>query len=100
MILWYLDSRRFSSMFMRQQEAQHEHQESVDKILNQYKDDVNKVTGYYERNVELVESYAKLAGELAQIIHLNTQVQTRLVDSINHNMFCPIVREAGPQRER
>ena len=75
-----------------------QNKEAVDSILNQYKADVDKVTGYYERNVELVENYAKLADSLAEIIHLNTQIQTRLVESINNNRFCPVVRDAGPQR--
>lgn len=100
MIFWWVGMQRENTRFIAQQEAQQEHQETVAEILKQYKADVDKVTGYYERNVQLVEDYSKLAGELANIIHLNTQVQTRLVESIKHNMFCPLVREAGPQRER
>jgi len=108
-VLWWVDGRRFSTIFARQQEAQHEHQESVTEILSQYKEtvaeilkqykaDVNQVTTYYERNVELVERYEKLSDDLSGIIHLNTQVMTRLVESINNNMFCPVVRDAGPKR--
>ena len=47
----------------------------------------------YENNVILVESYQKLAGELAGIIHLSTQVMTKLVEKIDNNLFCPITRE-------
>jgi len=47
----------------------------------------------YENNVILVESYQKLAGELAGIIHLSTQVMTKLVEKIDNNLFCPINRE-------
>jgi hypothetical protein len=56
------------------------------------------VTQYYNSNVELVERYEKLAGELSGIIHLNTQIQTRLVEKIDNNLFCPIIREKDPRR--
>ena len=78
MILWYVDHRRY------------------DKILSVYKQDMAQVTRFYENNVDLVKHYEKLASDLSSIIHLNTQVQTQLVEQIKHNMFCPIVREKGP----
>ncbi len=79
-VFWYVDQRRIS------------------KILSSYKEDVNKVSGFYEKNVVLVERYAKLSDDLSDIIHLNTQVQTQLVEQIKNNMFCPMVREKGPHR--
>ncbi len=78
MIMWYVDHRRY------------------DKILSIYKQDMTQVTRFYENNVDLVKHYEKLASDLSSIIHLNTQVQTQLVEQIKHNMFCPIVREKGP----
>lgn len=85
-LFWYVDGRRISGI-----------QSQTMEILSQYKHDVEKVTRYYERNVELVERYEKLSDELSRIIQLNTQIQTRLVDTIENNMFCPAVRKAGPR---
>lgn len=53
------------------------------------------VVRMYEDNVLLVRGYERLAGDLANIIHLNTQTQTRLAEKIEHNMHCPIVRDGG-----
>jgi len=68
---------------------------ALDGILDQYEKDVTRVTRFYEANVDLVKNYEKLAGELMQVIHLNTQVQTRMVERIDNNMFCPVIRERG-----
>lgn len=87
-IFWYVDGRRMTH-----------YQKQTEKILRQYKDDVDLVTRYYKANVELVERYEKLADDLSDIIHLNTQVQTRLVEKIDNNLFCPIIREKGPWRK-
>ena len=89
-VFWWVDSRRMDAQ-------QKKHSKEIQAILSQYKDDVQKVTDYYERNVELVQRYEKLSDDLSDIIHLNTQVQTRLVEKIESNMFCPIVRENGPR---
>ncbi|MCF6265243.1 MAG: hypothetical protein L3J57_01705 [Desulfuromusa sp.] len=60
------------------------------------------VVDMYNSNVELVKSYErsvqrweKHSDDLSSIIHLNTQMMTRLVEQIKNNMFCPIVREKG-----
>lgn len=52
----------------------------------------------YENNVLLVKGYEKLASDLTSIIHLNIQAQTRLVEKIENNMYCPVIREKGPRR--
>jgi hypothetical protein len=88
-MIWYVDQKRFVK-------SQADHREMVAELLKNYKEDVDKVTRYYERNVELVTRYEKLANDLSDIIHLNTQAQTRLVESIKGNQFCPAVRQAGP----
>lgn len=87
LIFWWVDGRRAAL-----------HQAQTEKILKRYKDDVDMVTRYYNANVELVEHYEKLSGQLSDIIHLNTQVQTRLVEKIDNNLFCPVIREKGPRR--
>lgn len=53
------------------------------------------VVGMYDSNVKLVESYEKLAWQLTDVLTLNIEVQTRLVEKIEKNMFCPAVRDRG-----
>lgn len=76
MLMWYLDQRRISY------------------ILQRYREDVDQVKTFYEKNVELVKNYEKLSNDLANIIYLNTQAQTRLVDQITNNMY-PASRVKG-----
>ncbi len=51
------------------------------------------VVRMYEDNVLLVKNYDKTADGLQGVIHLSTQAMTKLVEKINNNHFCPIVRE-------
>lgn len=81
-----------------------EERDRVDAVLLQYKRDVDHVASMYRDNVVLVKEtqslaqrVAQLAEELSSIVHLNTQAQTRLVERIDNNMFCPLVRAKGPQ---
>lgn len=53
------------------------------------------VVRMYEDNVLLVKGYDRLAGDLTNIILLNTQINTKLVERIDNNLFCPIVKEGG-----
>ena len=71
--------------------------------LQQYQRDMAEQREMYKNNVLLVQetqrigtAVTELAGELASIVHLNTQVQTKLVDRIDNNLFCPMVRAKGP----
>lgn len=88
-VIWWVEHKKGIKMAS-------DYQRIISDILAEYKKDVGTVTRYYENNVDLVDRYEKLAGDLSGIIHLNTQVQTQLVDSIKNNMFCPVVRQAGP----
>lgn len=90
-VLWWVDQRRI-------EQIQTAHSADVNRILQAYKEDVKKVSSFYHSSVKLVEAYEKLSGELSGVIHLNTQVSTRLVERIDSNMFCPLVREKGPSR--
>jgi glucose-6-phosphate dehydrogenase assembly protein OpcA len=90
MVFWWVDQRRADKMMQ-------EHKKELGEVLDRYRDDMAKVTRYYEDNVLLVKGYERLAGDLASIIHLNTQAQTHLVEQIKNNMFCPMIREKGPR---
>ena len=65
----------------------------VHEILRMYRKDMDEQRQMYLNNVELVKQYMRLSGDLTEIIQLNTQVQTQLVESIRSNMYCPFVRE-------
>jgi len=73
-VLWWIDSKK------------------VYKILDRYKADVTEARRMYESNVKLVRAYENLAGDLKDIIVMNTQTMTKLADSINTNQYCPQVR--------
>jgi len=82
--------------------AEARHQEELTKsekwfreIIAQQDRRFEVVVRNYESNVLLVENYQKLANELAGIIHLSTQVMTKLVEKIENNLFCPIVKKGG-----
>lgn len=90
-IFWYVDQRRIANIMARQQE-------NLDRVLEQYRNDTAKVVEMYKANVRLVEKYERMADDLSSVVHLNTQVMTRLTEQIGHNMYCPLVREKGPGR--
>lgn len=100
LILWYVDHRKMDRIIsghqVETQKTFAAHQKETNAILAAYKEDMNAMSRMYENNVDLVRHYETLAGDLSGVIHLNTQVQTQLVEHIKHNMFCPIVREKGP----
>lgn len=64
-------------------------------IINQQDKRFEEVVRNYENNVLLVENYQKLANDLAGIIHLCTQTMTKLVEKVENNQFCPVVKERG-----
>lgn len=123
LILWYVDNRRYDRQEKKRDRevaallAAHKeesarlldsqrsetaklltaYKDDLAAVLTAYKDDIRQVTRFYEDNVLLVKNYQRLADDLSGVITLNTQVQTQLVESIRHNMFCPVVREKGPQ---
>jgi hypothetical protein len=62
-------------------------------IITQQEKRFEVVVKNYENNVILVESHQKLSNELATIIHMNTQVMTKLVEKIDNNHYCPMAKE-------
>lgn len=104
MCFMYADHRRYERERLEAAKAeaakQLEHQESMAQQKEQWLTLVAQqdrrfeiVVKHYENNVVLVEGYQKLAGELAGIIHISTQVLTKLVEKIDNNLYCPMVKE-------
>lgn len=50
------------------------------------------VVRMYEDNVGLVKGYQSVAGDLKDVVMMNTRALTRVCDAINQNQFCPMVR--------
>ena len=100
MAFMYADHRRYERddsrrMLMHQQEMttiKDLHSQMVAAQERRF----DAVVRNYENNVCLVENYQKLANELAGIIHMSTQVLTKLVEKIDNNHFCPIIKKGGP----
>jgi len=61
-------------------------------IAHNYSKRHQEVVQMYENNVRLVEKYQEIAGDLKDVIVMNTQAFTRLEDAIEKNQFCPAVR--------
>lgn len=64
LIIWYFDKQK------------------TDEILRQYNAHMQEQREQYLSNVSLVKRYADLGGDLKEVITLNTQTMTRLVDRI------------------
>lgn len=61
--------------------------------VEKYGEALSETRQFYKDNVELVRSWERMAEDFASVISLNTQTQQKLVDRIEHNQFCPIVKE-------
>lgn len=74
LVMWWLDAK------------------SIRKVLEQYKSDMLEMRKMYENNAHLVEKYEALAKDLREIIVMNTQAITMLIEEVKGNQFCPMVR--------
>ena len=117
LIFWYVDQRRYErdrkELIERdarrdqqntergtKRDAQHLAEITIMKeqftaATTLYEKRFEAVVRMYEDNVLLVKGYERLASELTNVILLNTQINTKLVERIDNNLFCPIVKEGG-----
>ena len=103
-IIWHFDNKRFQAEKDLRVREMAEREKALDRVLVQYKEDTLAIKRLYENNVDLAKNYEKACGrsdnlfrEVMGVISLNSQVYTQLTDYVRHNMFCPMVREKGPQ---
>ena len=61
-------------------------------ILQQYKQDMVEMRKMYESNVTLVKGYQSVAGDLKEVVIMNTQAMTELCLDVRTNQYCPNVR--------
>ncbi|MBV5328870.1 MAG: hypothetical protein JZU65_14780 [Chlorobium sp.] len=106
LIFWYVDQRRYDRDRKEQierdskRELQHLAESAVIKeqhaaSMALFDKRFEAVVRMYEDNVLLVKGYERLAGELTNVILLNTQIMTKLAERIDNNLFCPIVKKGG-----
>lgn len=74
-------------------EMSREFREHVNSIMMAQENRFEAVVRMYENNVKLVDDYSNLAGDLTGIITLSTRTLEGLVNKIDNNQFCPIVRK-------
>jgi hypothetical protein len=94
-IFWRMDNRRFIAQAA-------ENQKNLTETLGQYQQNISEIKRLYESNSRLVvatneafKRLEKIYGETIGVISLCTHTQARLVDDIEKNQFCPIVRRKG-----
>lgn len=107
-IIWHFDQRKIDRILREFREENQailkqyreetqailtQYREETRQILAQYREDVFEMRRLYDNNVQLVKGYEKMSGDLAGMIHLNTQVTTQLSERIENNLFCPMVRK-------
>jgi len=62
------------------------------RVLNQYGRDTQKISKMYKANAGLTSAYKELAGDLKEVIMMNTQAMTKIGEAVETNQFCPMVR--------
>ena len=78
--------------------------ERVNNVMLSFRDQVSElvhgqekrfeaVVRMYENNIKVVEDYHNLAKDLTGIITLSTRTLEGLVQKIDNNQFCPMVKE-------
>ncbi len=53
----------------------------------------------YEDNVKLVESYENMAQSQQELSTLTISTNTKLIEMMENNLFCPVVRKHVKQKE-
>ena len=96
-ILWYLTTRAHERTMQAykddMQRERQENKEQMQKAFQRSRENMQEIRQMYESNVLLVKNYRDLAGDLKDVLILNTQAMTTLCDNMKNNQFCPVVRK-------
>lgn len=65
----------------------------MDATVDKYGMALGEVSQFYKDNVELVRGYQRIAEDFANIISLNTRTQQKMVDRIDSNQYCPLIKK-------
>ena len=85
LVLWYLSDKSNERTLTQYREDMTEQRRIYEAGLKEVRD-------MYEHNVLLVRNYESLAGDLKDIVVLNTQQWASTREDIRQNQFCPQVR--------
>jgi hypothetical protein len=85
LILWYFSRRDQERMFET-------YRKDMQAMLAEYQSDTDDQRNMYKNNVKLVEQVIAIAESQQNIIIMNTQIQQKLVDKIDSNQFCPLIK--------
>lgn len=92
-LIWYYDRQRFTKLSEMHGAELAQKDQHIADILLQYREDVSEIKKLYQNNAHLCgqwekaqQSLEKLYLQTIDIIALNTQAQTRLVDKINASL--------------
>lgn len=103
LFMWWHDMRAMRKLIADAQTAEsehvaqtvetaHRHKDEMKNVLLQHKAWMDEVRQMYEKNVRLVEDYQRLATDLRDVVLMNTSTAQRLIDAIEKNQFCPVLR--------
>ncbi|MCG8553588.1 MAG: hypothetical protein MI799_24555 [Desulfobacterales bacterium] len=76
LVFWYFGQQKTD-------EIQRRADERVQKVMDRYAADMKEMRDMYLTNASLVKRYEEVAGDLKEVVILNTQAMTRLVDRID-----------------
>lgn len=97
----------FAFVFWRMDHNQYKkkdemYQKTIKQTLQEYQENVSQIRSLYESNSRLVvstnEAFKRLEviyKENVGVVSLCTQAMTKLVDDIEKNQYCPIIRDKG-----
>ena len=76
LVFWYFGQQKID-------EVQRRADERAQGVMDRYATDMQEMRDMYVTNAALVKRYEELAGDLKEVVTLNTQAMTRLVDRID-----------------
>jgi hypothetical protein len=86
LVFWFVNAKR-------QDKLVEGYRADMNHALKEYGAALGTVSKYYEDNVELVRDFQKIADGFQSVVVLNTQAMQRLVDRVDNNLWCPVLRE-------
>lgn len=85
LVIWWVDHRAMARMMT-------DYQATINQVLAQYQRDMSEQREMYKKNAELVKRFIELTEDQKDLHLLLVQSNTRLVDLVEKNEWCPMVR--------
>lgn len=92
LIIWWLSDKSANRTMAEYRALLDQYRTDMAKEACRHDCAIQEMRQMYENNVELVKNYLRLAGDLKDIIIINTQKWQETHDKIVSNQFCPNVR--------